>query len=200
MNYKKLKHLTISKIFEKRNIKEIKTNFASGEKLISSFLKAKQNKQTSDERSLLNTLDIYGKELSSREELVDFSLYGIREKQTTSSVYQRAATKKKWCHFFYFLSRNEKKTNILEIGTNLGVSGQYFLRALCDNDIKDSNFITFEGVPDLCKISNKRFHKISKDKKCSFKIIQGLYEDTLQQVDDLELKFDLIFIDGNHKC
>lgn len=200
MQYIKWKHFIISKIFERKNIREIKTQFESGEKLISSFLKAKENKQTSEERSSLRTLDAYGKELSGREDLVDFSLFGIREKQKVSDVYKKAASKKKWCHFFYFLSREDhKETNILEIGTNLGVSGQYFLKALCDSKAENSNFITFEGVPDLCKIANERFHKIGEDKKCSFKVIQGLYEDTLHQVDDLGLEFDLIFIDGNHK-
>ncbi|HLW62675.1 MAG TPA: class I SAM-dependent methyltransferase [Flavobacterium sp.] len=199
MKYIKWKHFLLSKMFEKKNISEIRTHFESGEKLVSSFLKAKNNDCAAEERRALNALDSYGNELSKREDLVDFSLFGIQEKQTVSSVYQRAASKKKWCHFFYFLSRNDQKTNVLEIGTNLGVSGQYFLGALCDNNIEGASFITFEGVPDLCKIADERFSKLSANKACDYKIVQGLYADTLQQVEDLNIKFDLIFIDGNHK-
>lgn len=199
MKYIKWKHLVVSKIFEKKNIKEIKKHFSSGDKIINSFLKAKQNRYTTEERNSLNILDSYGEELAKKQGFIDFSLFGIHEKQTVSSVYQRAASKRKWCHFFYFLSRNDQKTNILEIGTNLGVSGQYFLGALCDNNIEGVSFITFEGVPDLCKIAGERFSKVSENKKCSYKIIPGLYEDTLHQVEDLNIKFDLIFIDGNHK-
>lgn len=199
MKHLKWKHLINSKAFEKKNINEIRTHFTSGEKLVSSFLKAKEFNGTETEENSLKTLDSYGNELSKREDLIDFSLFGINEKQTVSSVYQRAASKTKWCHFFYFLSRNDKETNILEIGTNLGVSGQYFIGALSDNKTVTSHFLTFEGVPDLCKIANERFEKISINRNCNYKIIQGLYEDTLHQVDDLNIKFDIVFIDGNHK-
>src|SRR5690606_20615983 len=199
MKHLKWKHLINSKAFEKKNINEIRTHFTSGEKLVSSFLKAKEFNGTETEENSLKTLDSYGNELSKREDLIDFSLFGINEKQTVSSVYQRAASKNKWCHFFYFLSRNDKETNILEIGTNLGVSGQYYIGALCDNKTVTSHFVTFEGVPDLCKIANERFEKISINRNCNYKIIQGLYEDTLHRVDDLNIKFDIVFIDGNHK-
>ncbi|WLD23921.1 class I SAM-dependent methyltransferase [Flavobacterium dauae] len=199
MKYSKINHLIKSKLFENRSINEIRTNFTSGETFVSSFLKAKKANGSATEKNSLKTLDSYGNELSKREDLIDFSLFGINEKQTVSSVYQRAASKLKWCHFFYFLSKNDKVTNILEIGTNLGVSGQYFIAALGNNNIKNSNFITFEGVPDLCKIANERFLKISEDKNCNYKIIQGLYKDTLHEVDDLNIKFDIVFIDGNHK-
>ena len=198
MNYLKWKHLINSKIFEKKSINEIRTHFTSGEKLVSSFLKAKKANESETDKNSLKTLDSYGNELSKREDLVDFSLFGMKEKQTISSVYRRAASKIKWCHFFYFLSRNDKETNILEIGTNLGVSGQYFLGALCDNKIDHSHFVTFEGVPDLCKIANERFEKININKNY-YKIVKGLYEDTLHQIDDFDIKYDIIFIDGNHK-
>lgn len=199
MKYSKINHLIKSKLFENRSINEIRTNFTSGEKFVSSFLKAKKANGSEADKNSLKILDSYGDELSKREDLIDFSLFGINEKQTVSSVYQRAASKTKWCHFFYFLYRNDKTTNILEIGTNLGVSGQYFIAALGNNNIKDSNFITFEGVPDLCKIANDRFEKININKNCNYKIIQGLYKDTLHRVDDLNIKFDIVFIDGNHK-
>ena len=46
--------------------------------------------------------------------------------------------------FFYELSKIKNVNNILEIGTNLGVSGQYFLKGL-DEKTK-SIFITIDGV------------------------------------------------------
>src|SRR5690606_27867490 len=109
MKHLKCKHLIYSKAFEKKSINEIRTHFTSGEKLVSSFLKAKKLNETETEENYLKTLDSYGNELSKREDLIDFSLFGINEKQTVSSVYQRAASKTKWCHFFYFLSRNDKE-------------------------------------------------------------------------------------------
>src|SRR5690554_524262 len=57
-------------------------------------------------------------------------------------------------------------------------------------------YLTFEGVPDLCKIAENRFNQIAAN---GFKIVQGFYDDTLSIVEEIDKKYDLIFIDGNLK-
>ena len=199
MTYEKLKHFIISKATEKNSVKEIKMRFKTGEQIVSSFLKAQSQSFTTEEKQSLEELDHYRDELSNRQDFVDFSLFGISEKQQVFDVYKRAASKLKWCYFFYFLSRGNEKKNILEIGTNLGVSGQYFIGALSDNKVEGAHFVTFEGVSDLCAIANKRFSKVAEKSICNYRIVEGLYENTLNEVENIGIKYDILFIDGNHK-
>ena len=49
---------------------------------------------------------------------------------TVAEVAGRAASPEIWTKFFYRLSQASSIKNILEIGTNLGISGQYFVKAL----------------------------------------------------------------------
>ena len=77
-----------------------------------------------------------------------------------------------------FLSKLTQPNNILEIGTNLGVSGQYFLKGL-DEKTK-SIFITIDGVKKLCEMATDRFNHISDKRR--FKVINGLYDEKLFQL------------------
>ncbi|MFV0248482.1 MAG: class I SAM-dependent methyltransferase [Tenacibaculum sp.] len=83
-------------------------------------------------------------------------------------------------------------SKILEIGTNLGVSGQYFLKALQHNKKHfDINFTTIERVKGLYSIAEKRFKEISD--KNNFNLICGLYDDMLPQITKEDTKFDFVF-------
>ena len=53
-----------------------------------------------------------------------------------------------------------------------------------------------EGVPMLSEISQKRFKKITNEKK--FKLYNGLYIDSFPKMMKLKQNFNIIFIDGNH--
>ena len=52
----------------------------------------------------------------------------VASDESIANMYQELS--KKWTSFFYELSKTKNVNNILEIGTNLGVSGQYFLKGL----------------------------------------------------------------------
>lgn len=85
----------------------------------------------------------------------------------------------------------------MEIGTNLGISGQYFIAGLNNNSTKTS-FISLEGLPGLCEIASNRFLKIAS-KTTETKVIQGLYDKTLSEVMNSNTQFDIVFFDGNHQ-
>lgn len=116
-----------------------------------------------------------------------------------SDIVKRASSNEKWSKFYYLISQNISANNILEIGTNVGISGQYFLQSLIDNkEAGNRYFLTFEGEKDLCKIADERFEKIAQN-KLDYEIIEGLFDNTLKKtLDKKQKKFDLVFIDGNH--
>ena len=56
--------------------------------------------------------------------------------------------------------------------SNLGVSGQYFIKAL--EGKKNGKFITLEGVKGLCEIAENQFESLADPS--SFEVLHGLYD------------------------
>lgn len=190
----------ISYLFKKKKYLNLikKYNY---DDLISAFYKTKKKELNKEELSVIKNLESYRLELIESKQSIHYNIFGLDEYKSVSEVVSKASTTKQWAMFYYLLSKKINAKNILEIGTNLGISGQYFLSALMDDSLNKKNkyFLSFEGVKDLCTIANKRFEKVSK-KELKYDIIEGLYEDTLEKtLEEKETKFDLIFIDGNHK-
>ena len=124
---------------------------------------------------------------------ISYEVFFSSKTDSVSNICQRAASGKKWCQFLYHLVKQTEKPNILEIGTNLGISGSYLLQGLKN---KNGKLTTMEGLPQLCEIASKQFSSIVSNSK--FEIIQGLYDDTFQSILKKKDSFNLIFIDGNH--
>ncbi len=79
---------------------------------------------------------------------------------------------------------------ILELGTNTGFSGCYFLS--CP---QVEQLVTIEGSKDLCEIADLNLRRIS-DK---YKIMNMLFDDAIDQLSHNDEKFDCVFIDGQHE-
>ena len=162
---------------------------------INAFEKVKNNSHSLVDKKILDFLDEYRVELSKNENKINFKEIGNNKTFSVSQIALKASSSKKWTSFFYELSKIKNVNNILEIGTNLGVSGQYFLKGL-DEKTK-SIFITIDGVKKLCEMATDRFNHISDKRR--FKVINGLYDEKLLELKKLNIKFDLVFIDGNHR-
>lgn len=79
---------------------------------------------------------------------------------------------------------------ILELGTNTGFSGAYFLSCPCVQKL-----VTIEGSKDLCEIADRNLGKIS-DK---YQLMSTLFDDAIDQLLHKHEKFDCVFIDGQHE-
>lgn len=79
---------------------------------------------------------------------------------------------------------------ILELGTNTGLSGSYFLSARDTEQL-----VTVEGSADLCKIAERNLSRIS-DK---FVLKNMLFQDAIDELAAAGEKFDIAFIDGQHE-
>ena len=107
-------------------------------------LKTLKKENTLDEDQLFKKLNQFRSDLLTDNRKISFEEIGTSAELTVAEVARRAASPEIWTRFFYQLCKPNSIKNILEIGTNLGVSGQYFIKAL--ENKKNTKFVTLEGV------------------------------------------------------
>jgi len=79
---------------------------------------------------------------------------------------------------------------IIELGTNTGLSGCYFLSSNVSVEL-----VTVEGSEKLCEIAKNNLGKISN----KFQILNKMFDQALESLIDKEEKFDIGFVDGQHE-
>jgi len=192
------KHFNIlsSRMSESNTIDNLyKYNNSSMNAILDSFLAVKKNEFSDNALHAFQKCEKNRQELSTNFTEVTYEIFGSDHKNNVSEISKKAASPASWCQFIYSLVVNSNTANVLEIGTNLGVSGTYILEALQQKE--DYQFLTMEGVAKLCEIATDAFYKIGDPKK--IQVIQGLYENTFPQALEQPFKYDLLFIDGNHQ-
>jgi len=143
---------------------------------------------------VFNNRNQYRKALLMNNKPITYSVFKSNKVVLVKDIYKKAASSSIWCQFLYLITKKIDSPFVLEIGTNLGVSGGYFLEALKDKN--HSYFVTMEGVKELCDIASDDFKNITNNQK--YKIYQGLYESTFLKVLEENRNFNIIFLDGNH--
>lgn len=195
LKFLKIKHLFGSKILQTRNLQRLNQHGVEGKHIAQAFLKTLKGENTPDENQLFKKLDQFRSDLYADNRKISFEEIGSTTEMTVAEVVRRAASPEIWAQFFYRLSQTSKIKNVLEIGANLGVSGQYFIKAL--EGKKNTKFITLEGVKGLCEIASTRFDRLSDQD--DFEVVHGLYDKSLINIVKSNISFDLVFIDGNHR-
>lgn len=195
----KFNHFLTSKLQEKNTLKRLSQMSPFGQELATAFEKTKLIRYSEETETIFKDLENFRDQMLNSNEEIDFSILEPNLKRTAKYVCERASSPNIWCKFFFFLTYHTNSASVLEIGTNLGVSGQYYLQALCLNgkDSNEINFTTLEGVDDLCEIAEERFGELTS--RNHYSILCGLYKDTLPQIYKSQKKYDVVFIDGNHK-
>lgn len=191
--FEKIRHISYS-FFHKKKTKNTLSKNPIGCSIWKAFQNTK-NTEKSVQSKKFEVTNRYRKKLSADSTKIDYSSFNLKEKKV-KEVYNTASSPQIWGQFYYELAESSRARHIFEIGSNLGVSGSYFILSL--NNRVPSYFITYEGVPDLCAYCERQFSKIA-DKKCTYKIVQGLYRDTLSNIHIDVAHLDMIFIDGNHQ-
>lgn len=148
-----------------------------------------------EDRKVFERCESYRNALKKRGDKISFKIFGSDNSQTVGEICQKAASPEIWCRFLYLLAKRLAPENLLEVGTNLGVSGSYLLEAIAGNP--NSKLTTMEGISQLCAISVQRFSEIAH--RNQFEVIEGLYQDSFPKVLERPVLFDLVFIDGNHR-
>lgn len=191
------KHLLILKrrINQRSELKKLSlTDNKILQNVLNAFESAKTNSPDKEDIASFIKCESYRDELLANNTEISYEVFSLDKTALVRDICKKAASKKQWGQFLYHLVKNTDNPRILEIGTNLGISGSYMLEAMKN---RDGKFITMEGVPQLCEISAKQFSTIVPGSK--FEIIQGLYDETFPKIIDKLIAYNLIFIDGNHK-
>jgi len=191
----KIIHFIWSKMIQSYTLNKMSRLGGEGTHIVQAFLKTLKLQNTANENQTFEVLQQFRQNLSVNERSISFVEIGSDSEMTVAEVAQRAASPEIWARFFYHLSKAEPTENILEIGTNLGVSGQYFIKAL--EGKKNGKFITLEGVKGLCEIAENQFGSLVDPSR--FEVLHGLYDQTLIDIVNRGMLFNLVFIDGNHQ-
>ena len=91
----------------------------------------------------------------------------------------------------FMMVRHFKANSILELGTSLGITTSYLASAH-----PNTRVITVEGSESIAKIAQENFDKLGLK---NIELVVGNFDDELQKICTKRQKFDLIFIDGNHR-
>jgi len=83
-----------------------------------------------------------------------------------------------------------KAADVLELGTNTGLSGCYFLSAGARPEL-----VTIEGSEDLCVIAESNLARMSG----SFTVMNCLFDEALDQLAASRRQFACAFVDGQHE-
>jgi predicted O-methyltransferase YrrM len=104
---------------------------------------------------------------------------------------ERISIPHKYGKILYSLLRYYPVTNVLEIGTGVGVSTLYMATGN-----PSATIITLEGCPQKSQFAEDLFNKSGFSQ---IKVKTGSFDDTLLSVlKESESPLDLVFIDGNH--
>jgi predicted O-methyltransferase YrrM len=163
-------------------------------RVISAITETLSDSYSEQDCKAFNRCEAYRKELLQDQTEINYRVFGSDKTAQVREICKKAPSSAIWCRFLFKLAIETESRQILEIGTNLGISGSYILEALKD---LEGNLTTMEGLPQLCEIAENQFSKISPNSR--FRIIQGLYDDTFPGLLEEGKGFDLIFVDGNHK-
>ncbi len=169
-----------------------------------------------------------GQLLSSKDrvDVVDLGAgsHAIGKKKTraVSSIARTALSPDFQCQWLFRIANVYKPLHIIELGTSLGVSTLY----MTEGATRQAKVLTLEGSNQIAQVASRNFDWFyetfektglrhtnpevlisgnyqaflnKNTKRGNIKIIEGNFDDTLQQALNQLVTLDLAFIDGNHQ-
>ncbi|MFN8283575.1 MAG: class I SAM-dependent methyltransferase [Chitinophagales bacterium] len=112
-------------------------------------------------------------------------------KRKVSSIVRKSVKKEKYGHLLFMLIRHFKLNTILELGTSLGITTAYLASAHSNTKV-----YTIEGCRNIADVAQENFDKLGLK---NIDLTVGNFDDELIKVCQKVGKFDLVFIDGNHR-
>lgn len=108
-----------------------------------------------------------------------------------SDIAAHALKSPKLAQLLYRIAADLHPTNIIELGTCLGVTSIYLQKAA-----PEAKVYTLEGSSQTADIAKETFHKAGLD---NIELVVGNFDDTLPGIIDRLNFVDLVFVDGNHQ-
>ena len=108
-----------------------------------------------------------------------------------SDITTNALKPPKLAKLLYRLAAFIKPTNIIELGTCLGITTVYLQYAA-----PNAKVYTLEGCPQTAGVAKEVFKRAGVN---DIEVITGNFDDTLGGVLNSQKKLDFVYIDGNHQ-
>lgn len=137
------------------------------------------------------------KQLMDSKEIISVSDLGAGSKTEKGNkrqigrIAKSSSKPKKYGRLLHRFVKNFKPTEVLELGTSLGLSTAYM--ALGNPATK---IVSIEGCPN---ISSKAFGNLNKLNISNFELITGSFDEQLPAYLETIEKVDFVFFDGNHQ-
>lgn len=114
------------------------------------------------------------------------------KERTINAIAKSSLKPKKYSQLLFRLVNHFQSTNILEIGTSLGITTAYLAHAN-----PKSKVITMEGATAVAQIAQSNFNQLQLQ---NISIVAGNFDDTLSTVLSNKMQLiDFAYIDGNHR-
>lgn len=185
-------------------------NNASLNSLAKVFEDIMSNRFSSVEMESIKKIELLKKRLSTSSSKISITDYGTRSTKfnaknktepqgrivvrTIGNICRTSLKPKRWNLLLFKLIREFRPLTCLELGTALGISAAYQAAALELNN--RGKIITLEGVESLVSLARKNFNDLGFKR---VDVIEGRFEETLQNVLKRNAPLDFIFIDGHHE-
>lgn len=143
------------------------------------------------------TIEKVRSQLKQNKNIILIDDYGAgsdiaNQKKRKISVIARTALKpKKFSQLLFRMVNYFKPTNILELGTSLGITTAYLASANINTPV-----ITMEGAENILRIAKNNFNHLNLS---NIKTVQGNFDSTLPLEINQLSTIDFVFIDGNHR-
>ncbi|MCB9189010.1 MAG: class I SAM-dependent methyltransferase [Flavobacteriales bacterium] len=111
--------------------------------------------------------------------------------RSVKSIADSAVKAKKYAELMFRLVEAFHSHTIIELGTSLGITTGYLAKAN-----KKAKVYTLEGAEEIAKIAEENFKLM---KLHNAQLIQGNFDDTLEELVSRQDRIDLVFLDGNHR-
>jgi predicted O-methyltransferase YrrM len=115
----------------------------------------------------------------------------LNNKRKISAIAKSSLKPKKYSQLIFRIIHHYKPTNILELGTSLGITTSYLAFAN-----PSAKIITMEGAPEVANVAKNNFKQLLLQ---NIKITEGNFDNILPPVISQLPTIDFAFIDGNHR-
>lgn len=119
------------------------------------------------------------------------SLHNASNKRKVCEIAKNAGRRKKHGQLLFRIANYFALNNVLELGTSLGLGTSYLAKAR-----ENSRVVTVEGCPQIQAQAIKNFESIGLK---NIEPYLGNFDDLLPLILESHPRFDLIFVDGNHR-
>lgn len=171
--------------------------YPQGQQIINT-LQTLHKSMPENEKKLIRAIEAKRKQwLKNHNPLVDGTLGegGLYDRNVTVSDACKVSKPPRQSLLMYLLIREFKPKNVIELGTNIGISSAFLAAAIAVNN-QNGQLVTLEVSPYRLRLAKELHRTVGLE---NVKYVKGLFAETLEStLADIE-PIDFAFIDGHHQ-